>query len=86
ISTGDVAINIEKMIERKEGIVKQLTGGVAALLKGNGVDWLQGWGTLVDGTGTDKKVKFTALEDDGETTITAKNVILAAGSVPIEIP
>ncbi|MEH6668152.1 MAG: FAD-dependent oxidoreductase, partial [Psychrobacter sp.] len=86
ISTGDVAINIEKMIERKEGIVKQLTGGVAALLKGNGVDWLQGWGTLVDGTGTDKKVEFTALEDESETTITAKNVILAAGSVPIEIP
>ena len=86
ISTGDVAINIEKMIERKEGIVKQLTGGVAALLKGNGVDWLQGWGTLVDGKGADKKVKFTALEDESETTITAKNVILAAGSVPIEIP
>ena len=50
------------------------------------VDWLQGWGTLVDGKGADKKVKFTALEDESETTITAKNVILAAGSVPIEIP
>ena len=55
ISTGDVAIDIEKMIARKEGIVKQLTGGVAALLKGNGVDWLQGWGTLVDGKGADKQ-------------------------------
>ena len=74
------------MIERKEGIVKQLTGGVAMLLKGNGVDWLQGWGTLVDGKGDEKKVKFTALEDESETVITAKNVILAAGSVPIDIP
>lgn len=86
ISTGDVDIDIEKMIERKEGIVKQLTGGVAMLLKGNGVDWLQGWGTLIDGKGDEKKVKFTALEDESETTITAKNVILAAGSVPIDIP
>ncbi|MFZ3076701.1 MAG: FAD-dependent oxidoreductase, partial [Psychrobacter glacincola] len=86
ISTGDVAIDIEQMIARKEGIVKQLTGGVAALLKGNGVDWLQGWGTLVDGKGGDKQVKFTALADESETTITAKNVILAAGSVPIDIP
>ncbi|GAF62676.1 LOW QUALITY PROTEIN: dihydrolipoamide dehydrogenase of 2-oxoglutarate dehydrogenase [Psychrobacter sp. JCM 18903] len=86
ISTGDVAIDIEQMIARKEGIVKQLTGGVAALLKGNGVDWLQGWGTLEDGKGADKKVKFTALADEVETTITAKNVILAAGSVPIDIP
>lgn len=33
ISTGDVAIDIEQMIGRKEAIVKQLTGGVAALLK-----------------------------------------------------
>ena len=86
ISTSDVTIDIEKMIARKEGIVKQLTGGVAALLKGNGVDWLQGWGTLVDGKGADKQVKFTALADESETTITAKNVILAAGSVPIDIP
>lgn len=86
ITTGDVEIDVAKMIERKEGIVKQLTGGVAMLLKGNGVDWLQGWGTLVDGKGSDKKVKFTALEDETETVITAKNVILAAGSVPIDIP
>lgn len=86
ITTGDVEIDVPKMIERKEAIVKQLTGGVAALLKGNKVDWLQGWGTLVDGKGSDKKVKFTALEDESETTISAKNVILAAGSVPIDIP
>ena len=86
ITTGDVEIDVAKMIERKEGIVKQLTGGVAMLLKGNGVDWLQGWGTLVDGKGDEKKVKFTALEDELETVITAKNVILAAGSVPIDIP
>ena len=86
ISTGDVAIDVEQMIARKEGIVKQLTGGVAALLKGNGVDWLQGWGTLLDGTGEDKKVKFVALDDESESTITAKNIILASGSVPIDIP
>lgn len=86
ITTGDVEIDVAKMIERKEGIVKQLTGGIAMLLKGNGVDWLQGWGTLVDGKGDEKTVKFTALEDESETVITAKNVILAAGSVPIDIP
>ena len=85
ISTGDVAIDIETMIGRKEAIVKQLTGGIAGLFKGNGIDWLQGWGTLLDGKGSDKKVKFTA-EDAAESTITAKNVILASGSIPIDIP
>lgn len=85
ITTGDVAIDVAKMLERKDNIVKGLTAGVAGLLKGNGVDWLQGTGTLLDGKSEQKQVKFTA-HDDTETTITAKYVILAAGSVPIEIP
>lgn len=85
ITTGDVAIDVSKMLERKDAIVKGLTAGVAGLLKGNGVDWLQGWGTLVDGKGEQKQVKFTPLDGE-EANITAKYVILAAGSVPIEIP
>ncbi|MDO4894699.1 MULTISPECIES: dihydrolipoyl dehydrogenase [Moraxella] len=85
ISTGDVNIDIAKMLERKDGIVKGLTAGVAGLLKGNGVDWLQGWGTLVDGKAAEKQIKFTD-HDGAEHAITAKYVILAAGSVPIEIP
>lgn len=86
ISTSDVKIDVSKMLERKDAIVKQLTAGVAGLLKGNKVDWLQGWGTLEDGTGADKKVTFTPLDGTDAQTITAKNVILAAGSVPIDIP
>lgn len=85
ISTGDVNIDIAKMLERKDSIVKGLTAGVAGLLKGNGVDWLQGWGTLVDGKAAEKQIKFTD-HDGAEHAITAKYVILAAGSVPIEIP
>lgn len=87
ITTGDVGIDIQTMLKRKDAIVKQLTGGVAMLLKGNGVDWLQGWGTLLDGKGAEKKVQFTPLDESQEAkTLTAKYVILAAGSVPIEIP
>ena len=86
IGTGDVNIDIKKMLERKDSIVKGLTAGVAGLLKGNGVDWLQGTGTLVDGKGEQKQVKFAPLDGSEATTITAKYVILAAGSVPIDIP
>lgn len=85
ISTGEVAIDVAKMLERKDSIVKGLTAGVAGLLKGNGVDWLQGVGTLLDGKGEQKQVKFTN-HDGEETVIATKYVILAAGSVPIEIP
>lgn len=86
ITTGDVSIDIAKMLERKDSIVKGLTAGVAGLLKGNGVDWLQGTGKLIDGKGEQKQVEFAPL-DGGETmTVNAKYVILAAGSVPIDIP
>lgn len=85
IGTGEVSIDIAKMLERKDNIVKGLTAGVAGLLKGNGVDWLQGWGTLVGGKSEQKQVKFTDHEGN-ETALSAKYVILAAGSTPIEIP
>lgn len=77
ITTGDVSIDIAKMLERKDSIVKGLTAGVAGLLKGNGVDWLQGTGKLIDGKGEQKQVEFAPL-DGGETmTVNAKYVILA---------
>lgn len=86
ISVGDVSIDIEKMHARKDAVVSKLTGGVAMLLKGNGVDWLQGTGTLVDGTKADKVVSFSPLDGGDAQSITAKNIILAAGSVPVDIP
>lgn len=86
ITTGEVKIDIAAMLKRKDQIVKGLTGGVAGLLKGNGVDWLQGTGTLIDGKGQTKKVKFVPLSGENESEISAKYVILASGSVPIDIP
>lgn len=89
ISVGEVSIDLEKMHARKDKVVSKLTGGVAMLLKGNGVDWLQGTGTLLDGTKEEKLVNFKPLESSEDTTergLVAKNVILASGSVPINIP
>jgi dihydrolipoamide dehydrogenase len=58
-----------------------LTGGVAGLLKAAKVDALVGHGKLLAG----KKVEFTPVKGDVEV-LEAKNVILASGSVPIELP
>src|SRR5690606_14436673 len=44
IQTGDVSMDVYKMIGRKEQIVKNLTGGISGLFKDNGV-------TAIDGTG-----------------------------------
>lgn len=82
ITTGDVSIDVATMQARKTKVVEQLTGGVAQLLKGNGIDWLQGTGKLLAG----KKVEFTPLDSSDTQTLEPKYVILASGSVPVNIP
>ena len=81
ISTGKVAIDIETMLGRKDQIVKNLTGGVAGLFKSNGVTSLEGTGKLLAG----KKVEVTDFAGNTET-YEAENVIIATGSVPVNIP
>ncbi|KAA0696456.1 dihydrolipoyl dehydrogenase [Halopseudomonas laoshanensis] len=81
ISTKGLSIDIPAMLERKDKIVKQFTGGVTALFKANGVTNIEGHGKLLAG----KKVEVT--DSEGKTTIIeAENVILASGSRPIDIP
>src|SRR6188474_2563828 len=45
---GSVALDVEKMQDWKQGIVKKLTGGVRQLLKANGAEVVEGRGRLVD--------------------------------------
>ena len=49
IGVGGLALDVAKMQARKSAIVKQLTGGIAALFKSNGVVALQGRGRLLGG-------------------------------------
>ena len=77
----NVRMDTKQMVARKNQIVKNLTGGIAGLFKANGVTLLQGKGKLL----ANKQVEVTAI--DGSVSVhAAENVILAAGSVPVEIP
>ena len=81
IEVGDVAMDVPAMIGRKATIVKNLTGGIAGLFKGNGVTSIEGHGKLL----ANKQVEVTAA--DGTVQVyEAQNVIIAAGSQPIDIP
>ena len=77
----NVRIDTKQMVARKDQIVKNLTGGIAGLFKANGVTLLQGKGKLL----ANKQVEVTA-QDGAVTVYSAENVVLAAGSVPVEIP
>ncbi|MHC5112592.1 MAG: dihydrolipoyl dehydrogenase [Planctomycetota bacterium] len=81
IKTGKLGLDVAAMQKRRAGIVRQLTGGIVGLFKANKVEGLVGHGKLLAG----KKVEFTPVDGDPEV-LEAGNVILASGSVPIELP
>ena len=81
IDVGDVAVDVQRMIARKDAVVDQLTGGIGTLFSGNGVEALAGRGQLLAG----KRVAFAPHEGE-QRELQAQHVVLAPGSVPIEIP
>ncbi len=75
------SIDVPAMLQRKEKIVGQLTGGIAGLFKHNGVTAISGTGKVLAGA----KVEVT--DSDGNVQVLEpRNVIIAAGSVPVQIP
>lgn len=81
ITTKGLSIDVPAMIKRKDQVVEQLTGGIGGLFKASGVTPIEGAGKLLAG----KKVEVTK-EDGSVETLEAANVIIAAGSLPVEIP
>ncbi len=73
---GNVDFDWTSMLKRKDKVVKQLTGGVAGLLKKNGVDVIYGYGEVLSST----KVKVN------DQTLETKNLILATGASPVVPP
>lgn len=80
IVVSDVKLDLPAMMKRKDEVVKGLTDGVGFLFKKNKVTHLAGHGKIV---GPDT-VELTA----GGTTqsFKAKNIVIATGSSPIQIP
>src|ERR1700728_1407232 len=80
ITISDLKLDLATMQKRRASVVKTMTGGITALFKANGVVGIQGHGRLLPGN----KVLVTAA-DGTEKTLEAKHVVLAAGSVPVQL-
>lgn len=79
--SGDVKVNLEKMIARKQAVVDQTSGGVKFLMDKNKITVFEGKGSFVD-------VTHVAVEkaDGSKETLEAKNIIIATGSKPSSLP
>lgn len=81
VTVKDVGFDLGKIMDRKSGIVSQLTKGIEGLLKKNKIDYLKGRGSFKSAT------EIVVTDSAGKaTTITTKNTIIATGSKAIEIP
>ncbi len=76
IEVKETTLNFSKMMAHKEEIVKKLTEGIAYLLKKNKVTRIKGHARLLS---------ETTIDVDGQI-ITAKHIVLATGSEPIQLP
>ena len=80
IKVDKVKLDLSVMMDRKDSIVKKLTGGIGGLFAANKVTPITGRGKVIAGN----NVEITKSDGTSET-IAAKNIIIATGSSPIEI-
>lgn len=79
--SGDIAFNLEKMIARKQAVVDQTSGGVKFLMDKNKITVFEGLGSFIDAN------TIAIAKADGTTeTLSTKNVIIATGSKPSNLP
>lgn len=97
IMVSDLKVDLAKLIDWKGGVVKTLTGGIAQLLKANGVTSFKGLGTFEAAAGGTKKIRIDGTTDSYDQSkvagakaessfIEADRVIIATGSTFVQIP
>lgn len=82
ITVGDVQLDVDKLQDWKNGIVKRLTSGVGGLLKSNGADTLMGTAKI---TGP-RTVEVTKSDGSKETFEATKGIVIATGARIIQLP
>jgi dihydrolipoamide dehydrogenase len=80
VEVGNVTFDRQAIADHANAIVKKQRDGLIGSLKRIGVDVIQGWGKVAG------KQKLTVVTPEGEKTITAKDILLAPGSVPFVPP
>ena len=76
---GEIKVNLEKMIGRKQAVVDQTTGGIDFLMTKNKIDVYHGMGAFKDAT-------HITITGDTNEEIEAKYSIIATGSKPTTLP
>ncbi len=80
IEIGSIKLDLKRMMARKQKVVETLTDGVATLMKKNRVQVIRGTGRLTSAN------RIAVVNDERLTEIEASSIVLAMGSLPVELP
>src|SRR3954464_3914082 len=77
VKVGEPTLDFATANQWKDGVVKQMTSGVASLFKANGVEWVKGAGRFSDAN---------TIQVEGGESVTFKHAVVATGSYPLRPP
>ena len=80
IGLENLTVDVPKMIERKNSVVEMTTNGIQFLMDKNKITVFTGLGTLKD------KNHITVATADDDVEIESKNIVIATGSKPANLP
>ena len=81
ITCTGLTLDLSAMLARKDKVVKELTDGVRHLFRKNRIEVFSGTARL-----TSPQSVQVALNEGGQTEVSAAHILLATGSVPVELP
>jgi dihydrolipoamide dehydrogenase len=89
LKLGSVELDLATLLKKKDAVVAKLTSGVAQLAKARKVTVVTGAASFVSAN----TISVAGVADPGKpgstspaTTLTAKNIVIATGSAPVELP
>ncbi len=85
IKTGKTSLDLAVMMARKEKVVQELTGNVRKLLEGNHITIIQGTARLAGEDRVEIQISGASSGKKNMQTLSAKSIILATGSAPVQV-
>ena len=80
LSADNIGYDLDAVVKRSRGVAKQLSGGVAHLMKKNKIDTIMGEATMT------AKGKVSVKTAKGTEEVLGKNIVLATGARARELP
>jgi dihydrolipoamide dehydrogenase len=82
VKLGSVELDLATLMKKKDGVVTKLVGGVAQLAKARKITVVTGSASFTSAN----TIKVERVAPNGLSELTAKNIVIATGSAPVELP